>query len=185
MKRLRGLHSSIIKGSSVELSAGKGGKGRMVVSIPGPFHLSRFSVSLLFGMTFRADGRARCLTCFFQIPVAILAGVVKGRFCGNLGFLGVAIRAFLYLLAFLPCVVALVAVLDRIGMRFMREWSPLVFIRCVKPGIVDGYRVRLPEDALQDEQGTKEQHCGNNGNEFLVHQTLTSFLLAPFFTKTG
>jgi hypothetical protein len=134
-------------------------------------------------MTFRADGRARRLALLFPIPVTILAAVVKGRFCGNLGVLGVAISALLNLLPLLRGVVALVAVLNRIGMFFVREWSPLICIRSVKPGIVDGDHILLPEDALQDEQGTKEQHCGNNGNEFLVHQTLTSFLLAPFFTK--
>lgn len=149
-----------------------------------PFSLSRFYVSLLFGMTFRAEGRASRLTCLFQILVAIPTSVVKGCFCGNLGVLGVALRAFLDLLAFLQGMVALVAVLDRIGMLFVREWSPLVFIRRVKPGIIDGYGVRLPEDTLQDKQGSKEKSYGNNGNEFLVHQTLTSFLLAPFFTKT-
>lgn len=156
----------------------------MVVGTSGPFQDSRFYASLLFGMTFRADGRARRLTCLFPITVAILAAVVKGRFRGNLGVLGVAIRALLNLLPLLRGVVALIAVLDRIGMFFMREWSPLVCIRRVKPGIVDGDHILLPEDALQYEKGTKEQYCGNNGNEFLVHQTPTSFLLAPFFTKT-
>jgi hypothetical protein len=131
-------------------------------------------------MTFCTGGRARCLARLFQVPVTILTGIVEGRFCGNLGVLGVATGA---LLSLITLVMALLAVLHRVGVFFVTELYPLVLIRRVKPGIVDGDGIRLSEDALQHKQRTKEQNRSNNGNDFSVHETLTSFL--PLFPKLG
>jgi hypothetical protein len=79
--------------------------------------------------------------------VTIFAVFVKGVFCGNLGVLGMAINALLSLLAFLRGVMALLA-LGSLRMLLVVKRNPLVFIRRVKPGIVDGDGIRLAEDAL-------------------------------------
>ena len=134
-------------------------------------------------MTFRTGGRTRRLARLLHGPMTSPTISVKGLFCGELGVLCVAVHALLNLRTLLPGVMALLAVLQRIGMLFVGEWSPLVLIRRVKPGIIDSDRVRLTENALQDEQGSKEHNRSDNGNEFFVHQTLTSFLFIPFFTK--
>jgi hypothetical protein len=134
-------------------------------------------------MTLRTGGRTRRLARLLHGPMTSPTIIVKGLLRVNLGVLGMAIHAFLNLLTLLPGVMALLAVLQGIGMLFVVEWSPLVLIRRVKPGIVDGGRVRLTEDALQDEQGSKEHNRSDNRNEFFVHETLTSFLLIPLFTK--
>ena len=134
-------------------------------------------------MTFRTGGRTRRLARLLHGPMTSPTISVKSLFRVNLGVLGMAIGALLNLRTLLPGVMALLAVLQRIGMLFVGELSPLVLIRCVKPGIIDSGRVRLTENALQDEQGSKEHDRSDNGNEFFVHQTLTSFLLTPFFTK--
>ena len=134
-------------------------------------------------MTFRAEGRASRLALFFIFPVTIPTGIVKGLFGGDLGVLFVATCALLNLRALLVGVMALLAVLHRIDMLFVPELNSLVLIRRVKPGILDGERILLTEDALQDEQGSKEHNRGDNGNEFFVHETPTSFLFIPFFTK--
>lgn len=134
-------------------------------------------------MTFRAQGRARRVTRLFHVSVAIPTGIVIGRFRSNLGVLGMAAPALLRRLPFLIGVVALFAVLQRIGMLFVPELNPLVHIRFVKPGMLDGERILLTENALQDEQGSKENNRSDNGNEFFVHETLTSFLSYSFFHK--
>ena len=69
-------------------------------------------------------------------------------------------------------------------MLFVRELSPLILIRRVKPRIIDGERILLTEDALHNDQGSKEYNRSNNGNEFFIHATLTSFPINPFFHKT-
>jgi hypothetical protein len=148
-----------------------------------PLYQAALNPKLLFGMTFRAEGRARRLARLLQIPVTISTGIVKRFFGDDLGVLGVAFHALLDLLAFLPRVMALLTILQCVGMLFVRKLNPLVLIRCVKPGIVDGERVLLTEGALQDDQGSKEQNGSNEGNEFFVHETLTSFLGYPFFHK--
>jgi hypothetical protein len=134
-------------------------------------------------MTFRAEGRASRLALFFIFPVTIPTGIVKGLFGGDLGVLFVATCALLRRCTLLVVVMALLAVLLLIDMLFVLELSPLVRIRRVKPGILDGEHVLLTEDALQDEQGSKEHNRGDNGNEFFLHETPTSFLFTLFFTK--
>jgi hypothetical protein len=161
----------------------KGQRGRMSSFPFGPFHPSGFNPNLLLGVTFRAEGWARCLARFFQITVTFPAVIVIGRFRGNLGVLGVTIPALLNLLACLCGVMALLAVLQRVGMLFVPELSPLVRIRCVKPGIIDSDHILLPEHPLQQEQGSKEQNRSDNGNEFFVHETVTSLLSYSFFHK--
>ncbi len=148
---------------------------------PFRFYLPLF---LLLGMTFRAEGRARRLALFFIFPVTIPTGIVKGLFGGDLGIFFVATCALLRLRPLLVVVMALLAVLLRIDMLFVLELSPLVHIRRVKPGIVDSEGILLTEDALQDEQGSKEHNRGDNGNEFFLHESPTSFLFTLFFTKS-
>jgi hypothetical protein len=151
----------------------------------GPFYPSGFNFDLLLGVTFRTGGRARRLARLFHLPMTSPATAVKGLFCVNLGVLGVAFHALLDIFAFLPRVMAGLAILKRVRMLFVGELNPLILIPYVMLGILDSDRIRLTKDALQDEQGSKEQNCSNNGNEFSVHQPLTSFLPIPFFAKLG
>lgn len=134
-------------------------------------------------MTFRAQGRARRLAGLFEVPVAFPTGIMKGLFGGNLGIPFMATCAFLRLRTLLVRVMALLAVLQRIGMLLVPELNPLVHIRFVKPGILDGERILLTEDALQDEQGSQEQNCSNSGNNCSLHGTPASFLPYYFFHK--
>ena len=121
-------------------------------------------------MALRAEGRARRLARFFHIPVTVPTGIVKSLFGGDLGILCVTAPALLRRRSFLIVVVALLAVLHRIDMFFVAELNPLVFIPRVKPGILDGERILLTEDALQDEQGSKEHNCGDNRKDLFVHE---------------
>jgi hypothetical protein len=143
----------------------------------GPFPPSGFNPNLLLGMAFRAEGRARLLTLFFIFPVTIPTGIVKGFFGGDFGILGVAICALLDLLTFLIGVMTILTILQIIDMLFVPELNPLVRIRRVKPGILDGKRILLAEDTLQNEQRSKEHKRSTNGNEFLVHEIQPPFLL--------
>ena len=126
-----------------------------------PFRLY-LHLFLFLGMTFRAEGRASRLALFFIFPVTIPTGIVKGLFGGDLGVLFVATCALLNLSALLVGMMALLALFARINMLLVPERSPFVYIRCVKPGIVDGEGILLTEDALQDEQGSKEYNRGDN-----------------------
>ena len=104
--------------------------------------------NLLLRMTLRTGGRTRRLARLLHGPMASPTIIVKGLLRVNLGVLGMASCALLYLLALLPGVMALLAVLEHIGMLFVAERSSLVLIRFIETGIVDGYGIRLAEDAL-------------------------------------
>jgi hypothetical protein len=143
----------------------------------GPSYPSGFNPSLLFGMALRAEGRARRLARLFIFPVTIPTVVVKGFFGGDFGILGVATCALLRRCTFLIVVMAILTILQIVDMLLVPNGSPLVRIRRVKPGIFDGERILLAEDALQDEQGSKEHYRSDNGNDLFVHETLASFLL--------
>jgi hypothetical protein len=163
----------------------KGQRDRQSSFSSGPFHPSGFNPNLLFGVTFRAEGRARRLALFFIFSVAVPTAIVKGLFGGDLGILGVATCALLNLCALLIGVMALLARFTRIDVLFVPERSPFVCIRCVKSGILDGERILLTEGTLQGEQGSEEHNRDDDGNEFFVHETLTPFQFIPFFTKSG
>jgi hypothetical protein len=149
----------------------------------GPPYPSGFNPNLLFGMTFCAEGRACRLAGLFIFPVTIPTRVVKGLFGGDFGILGVTTCALWRRCTFLIVMMAILTILQIVDMLFVPNGSPLIRIRCVKPGILDGERILLTEDALQGEQGSKEHNRGNNGKDFFVHETLTSFLFTLFFTK--
>jgi hypothetical protein len=124
------------------------GKGQMSFSPSGPFHRSGFNPNLLFGMALRAEGRARRLAGLFIFPVTIPTIVVKGFFGGDFGILGVATCALLRRCTFLIVVMAILTILQIIDMLFVPDGSPFVRIRRIQPGILDGKRILLTEDAL-------------------------------------
>lgn len=94
-------------------------------------------------MTLGTEGWAGGLALLFHRTMASLTAVVKSTIGGDLGILGVALRTLLDLLTLLPRVMALLAVFHRLGMLLVVELNPLVLIRRVKPGIVDGEHIRL------------------------------------------